>query len=76
MFCVCKIQGGRAARLKVLMQGSSCIIMVGIGKRNVVGVILMEEYAVVVVKSLSDRVMSEELKIECVMINDVNGYAP
>ncbi|KAK3531340.1 hypothetical protein QTP70_018141, partial [Hemibagrus guttatus] len=47
-------------------------------KRNVVGVVLKEEFVrnVLEVKRVSDRVMSLKLEIEGVMLNVVSGYAP
>ncbi|MCJ8733955.1 hypothetical protein PDJAM_G00229720 [Pangasius djambal] len=47
-------------------------------KRNGVGVVLKEEFGrnVLVVKRVSDRVMSLKLEIEGVMLNVVSGYAP
>ncbi|KAK3541728.1 hypothetical protein QTP86_002117 [Hemibagrus guttatus] len=47
-------------------------------KRNGVGVVLKEEFVrnVLVVKRVSDRVMSLKLEIEGVMLNVVSGYAP
>ncbi|KAK3548042.1 hypothetical protein QTP70_003069 [Hemibagrus guttatus] len=47
-------------------------------KRNVVGVVLKEEFVsnVLEAKRVSDRVMSLKLEIEGVMLNVVSGYAP
>ncbi|KAK3557567.1 hypothetical protein QTP70_030497, partial [Hemibagrus guttatus] len=47
-------------------------------KRNVVGVVLKEEFVrnVLEVKRVSDRVMSLKLEFEGVMLNVVSGYAP
>ncbi|KAK3555325.1 hypothetical protein QTP86_014921 [Hemibagrus guttatus] len=47
-------------------------------KRNVVGVVLKEEFVrnILEVKRVSDRVMSLKLEIEGVMLNVVSGYAP
>ncbi|KAK3518110.1 hypothetical protein QTP70_033330, partial [Hemibagrus guttatus] len=47
-------------------------------KRNVVGVVLKEEFVrnVLEVKRVSDRVMNLKLEFEGVMLNVVSGYAP
>ncbi|KAI5618310.1 hypothetical protein C0J50_22292 [Silurus asotus] len=48
------------------------------GKRNIVGVILKEEYSksVVEVKRVSDRVMIVKVEVEGMMINVISAYAP
>ncbi|KAI5627382.1 hypothetical protein C0J50_13074 [Silurus asotus] len=48
------------------------------GKRNGVGVILMEEYSksVAEVKRVFDRVINVKLEVEEVMINVISAYAP